>query len=74
VAKDGADLPSALAVPGPAVFTIGVGETYDFQWTPPQPGDFTLHVVTTFPTGAPGFPVAAPPPDTMDILVRVRSP
>jgi FtsP/CotA-like multicopper oxidase with cupredoxin domain len=74
VAKDGADLPSALAVPGPAVFTIGVGETYDFQWTPPHPGEFTLRVVTTFPTGAPGFPVAAPPPDTMDILVRVRSP
>jgi manganese oxidase len=72
VAKDGADLPPALARTGSADLTMGVGETYDFVWTPERTGDFTLRVVTTFQTGAPGFPVPAPAPHTMDIPVRVR--
>jgi FtsP/CotA-like multicopper oxidase with cupredoxin domain len=72
VAKDGADLPPSLARVSPADLTIGVGETYDFAWTPERAGDFTLRIVTTFPTGAPGFPVPSPAPHTMDIPVSVR--
>jgi manganese oxidase len=35
VSKDGADLPPALTQPRPArIVRIGVGEAYDFEWTP----------------------------------------
>ena len=44
VAKDGADLPSALAVEGLARVVTGPGETYDFEWTPPGPGTWYLSV------------------------------
>jgi FtsP/CotA-like multicopper oxidase with cupredoxin domain len=36
IAKDGADLPAHQATRRPAVQLIGVGETYDFEFTPPQ--------------------------------------
>jgi FtsP/CotA-like multicopper oxidase with cupredoxin domain len=42
VAKDGADLPAAQALVRPARQTIGVGEAYDFEFTPDQPGDLRL--------------------------------
>jgi FtsP/CotA-like multicopper oxidase with cupredoxin domain len=41
LAKDGADLPVARAVPSPAQFRIQVGETWDFEWIP-HPGTYTL--------------------------------
>jgi FtsP/CotA-like multicopper oxidase with cupredoxin domain len=45
IAKDGADLPAALAVNGAARLPrIGVGETYDFVFTPERAGDFVLEV------------------------------
>jgi FtsP/CotA-like multicopper oxidase with cupredoxin domain len=45
IAKDGADLPAALRVAGPAhVPRIGVGETYDFAWTPARRGDVVLEL------------------------------
>jgi FtsP/CotA-like multicopper oxidase with cupredoxin domain len=72
VAKDGADLPPALARTMPADFRIDVGETYDFVWTPQRTGALTLRIVTTFIGGAPGFPSGAPQPHTMEIPVRVR--
>ncbi len=34
IAKDGADLPAALATSGPARHLVSVGETYDFEITP----------------------------------------
>ena len=34
LAKDGADLPAALATSGPARHLVSVGETYDFEFTP----------------------------------------
>ncbi len=71
VAKDGADLPPALVREVPAELRIDVGETYDFLWTP-EPGDYTLRVVTTFDRGTFAFPREAPPPATQDISVRVR--
>ncbi len=43
VAKDGADLPPALAVMRPARTRIQVGETWDFVWTPAA-GDYQLGV------------------------------
>lgn len=42
IAKDGADLPEAQAVPGPAMLLIAPGETYDFLFRPGHPGDMKL--------------------------------
>lgn len=44
VAKDGADLPAALRVETDAEIRTNTGETYDFNWTPEDIGDFTLVV------------------------------
>jgi FtsP/CotA-like multicopper oxidase with cupredoxin domain len=41
VARDGADLPPALATMGRALLRVQVGETADFVWTP-EPGAYTL--------------------------------
>jgi FtsP/CotA-like multicopper oxidase with cupredoxin domain len=44
-AKDGADLPPHARVEGPArLRRFGVGETYDFEWTPARPMDAVLSV------------------------------
>ena len=72
VAKDGADLPGALVRTIPAELAISVGETYDFLWTP-EPGEYTLRVVTTFDQGVPAFRrTNAPPPHTADIRITVQ--
>jgi manganese oxidase len=47
-AKDGADLPAARRIEAAAEFGIGVGEAYDFEWTPAQPGVYVLEVRTSF--------------------------
>jgi manganese oxidase len=44
VAKDGAELPEALRVERDAEFRTGTGETFDFLWTPVEPGEATLSV------------------------------
>jgi manganese oxidase len=44
LAKDGRDLPPDQAVEGPAEIQMGNGETYDFDFVPPAPGDFRLDV------------------------------
>ena len=47
VAKDGAELPESLIRPTEAVVPqIGVGETYDFVWTPGTPGERILEIAT----------------------------
>jgi FtsP/CotA-like multicopper oxidase with cupredoxin domain len=43
-AKDGADLPEALRLEGDAEFVSNTGQTFDFLWTPTEPGDVTLSV------------------------------
>ena len=42
LAKDGADLPAAQALTGPASFSISPGETYDFQVRPERNEDMEL--------------------------------
>ena len=42
LAKDGADLPGELAVEGPAVVRLNVGETYDAVFDASQPGEYEL--------------------------------
>jgi FtsP/CotA-like multicopper oxidase with cupredoxin domain len=42
LAKDGADLPPALRVESAAQLHSNAGETFDFLWTPEEPGDATL--------------------------------
>ncbi len=55
VAKDGADLPAALATERPARALLGVGETSDFEWRP-APGSYRLTVAR--PAARPGEPPA----------------
>lgn len=52
VSKDGATVPQALSTPRKARFLIGVGETYDFEWTP-QPGEASLNLQVMVPPGEP---------------------
>ncbi len=42
VAKDGAELPPAQAVTGPAQLMLGAGEIYDVELTPARRGELTL--------------------------------
>jgi FtsP/CotA-like multicopper oxidase with cupredoxin domain len=44
LAKDGLDLPSEQAVAGQAQVQMGNGETYDFEFTPTEPGDLRVAV------------------------------
>ena len=44
IAKDGADLPRALQRERASTFTITVGETYDFSWTPQRVMDAEITV------------------------------
>ncbi|HEX2188043.1 MAG TPA: multicopper oxidase domain-containing protein [Longimicrobiaceae bacterium] len=47
LAKDGADLPDAQRTEGPArLGRFGVGETYDFEWTPERPVEAELRILT----------------------------
>jgi hypothetical protein len=50
LARDGADLPPALRMESPARIRTGTGETYDFVWTPSEPGDAELLVHFPFAT------------------------
>ncbi len=44
LAKDGADLPPAQSGPGPAKTALSVGETRDFEFVAPSPGEYVLSV------------------------------
>ncbi len=44
IAKDGADLPSALATVRPARVEMGPGMTSDFEFTPTEPGRWTFEI------------------------------
>lgn len=44
IAKDGADLPPSQTAAKPAQQTISVGETYDFEYTPAEPGELRLEI------------------------------
>lgn len=44
LAKDGADLPEALRLDGRAEIRTNAGETFDFLWTPIEPGEAMLSV------------------------------
>ena len=56
VAKDGFTLPAAQSMMQPSVGAASSGETADFEFTPEQPGDFTLEMVSPF--GAVGVQLA----------------
>jgi len=46
LAKDGLDLPAEQSIVGQAQVQMGNGETYDFEFTPAEPGDLRLDVTT----------------------------
>jgi manganese oxidase len=48
LAKDGADLPPALAVPATGPLLTGPGEVADFEFTPDRPGELVLDVDSPF--------------------------
>lgn len=53
LSKDGAALPHEQRAMAPAVLRrIGVGETYDFEWTPTRAMDAVLHVEVFEPSGS----------------------
>jgi len=54
LAKDGADLPPALAVEGPATVQINVGETYDAELDAREPGNYELWLELTLRPGMQG--------------------
>jgi FtsP/CotA-like multicopper oxidase with cupredoxin domain len=60
VAKDGRDLPTAARTARPALQSVAIGETYDFEFTPSRRG--TLHLEVR----------AAPPPHRLLIRVPIR--
>ncbi len=53
LAEDGADLPMDLRVVKPADQGVAVGETFDFEFTPPAPGVYELTAGFIPPAGAP---------------------
>jgi hypothetical protein len=49
LAKDGADFPSWQQIIKPAVKqSVSIGQTLDFEFTPPEPGDYLLQVGSTY--------------------------
>jgi FtsP/CotA-like multicopper oxidase with cupredoxin domain len=62
LAKDGADLPPALAVPATRPLLTGPGEVADFEFTPDRPGELVLDVDSPFAGWRQAVPVHARPP------------
>src|SRR5688572_22204827 len=60
VAKDGADLPGAARVGGVARLRFGIGETYDFEFTPDATGPMRLEVRQGLLAPAPPLYVTMP--------------
>ena len=60
VAKDGADLPESARVRGVARVRFGIGETYDFEFTPDGVGPMRLEVRQGLPVGTPPLYVTMP--------------
>lgn len=52
LAKDGADLPGAQSTPRRALQVVAVGETFDFEFNPPERGSYELLIESlAVPTG-----------------------
>ena len=62
LAKDGADLPPALAVPVTGPLLTGPGEVADFEFTPERPGELVLDVDSPFAGWRHAVPVHIRPP------------
>lgn len=62
ISKDGATVPAAASIVRPARLRMGVGETYDFEWTAP-PGESVLKIQPSVPPGQ------VPPPPLLQKLI-----
>jgi FtsP/CotA-like multicopper oxidase with cupredoxin domain len=60
VAKDGADLPESARVSRVARLRFGIGETYDFEFTPDVAGPMRLEVRQGLPVGTPPLYLTMP--------------
>jgi manganese oxidase len=67
IAKDGADLPPQQATVRDAVQNISVGETYDFEFVPKEPGDYQLRFCS--PIGSEVTQMVAVVPDSSPFSV-----
>ena len=63
IAKDGRDLPTERAIVLDAVRDISVGETYDFEFAPKEPGDYELKFRSLLGTEVTQM-IAVVPPDS----------
>jgi len=62
ISKDGATVPAASSIVRPARLRMGVGETYDFEWTA-TPGETVLTIQLGVPPGE------VPPPPLRQKLI-----
>jgi FtsP/CotA-like multicopper oxidase with cupredoxin domain len=51
LAKDGADLPAAHTTSRPALQAVAVGETFDFEFNPPERGTYEFLIESLAPAG-----------------------
>jgi len=72
LAKDGADLPSLLAKEQDAVQTISVGETYDFEFAPRDPGDYKLRFGSDFGSEVTQWIAVVPPASPFSVFATKR--
>lgn len=72
IAKDGADLPIEQATVQDAVKNISVGETYDFDFTPREPGDYELKFCSLFGSEVTQMLAIVPPDSPFSVYAAKR--
>jgi FtsP/CotA-like multicopper oxidase with cupredoxin domain len=72
IAKDGADLPPQQAISQDAVRVISVGETYDYEFASPAPGDYELRFWSDFGNEVTQIITVVPPGTPFSVFVAKR--
>lgn len=71
-AKDGADLPVQQATERAAVQDVGVGETYDFEFSPKEPGEYRLRFCSPIGNEVTQMIAVVPPKSPVSIFAQNR--
>ena len=72
IAKDGASLPPVQATVQDAAQVISVGETYDFEFAPPGPGDYKLRFSSNFGSEVTQWITVVPPASPFSVFAAKR--
>ena len=72
LAKDGADLPVQQATVRDAEQRVGVGETYDFEFTPTAPGDYKLRFSSDIGSEVTQWIAVVPPESPFSVYAAKR--